>query len=229
MRRLLSSRAAAWLAPVLLTACNAILGNEPRILDVDSASPVPNASGEDATVGQEDAPLDSAPGATPSDTGAGAEQGPDAIASAEDARSSADATTTPDAQPAADVVATPPQDATADGSAPPQACPNGNGPYCGGDGIGGDPSTLYFCTAGMLRAMSPAPCPHGCHVVHAALDDYCEVDCNGMVNGGFYCGSEIGGSTDILYRCTGGASGTIMSYCPNGCSVQPMGTNDRCN
>jgi lysozyme len=40
------------------------------------------------------------------------------------------------------------------------SCPRSDGAYCGGDGVGGNPGTLYQCTAGNLSAIQT--CPNGC-------------------------------------------------------------------
>jgi hypothetical protein len=51
-----------------------------------------------------------------------------------------------------------------------QSCPNGDGDYCGGDGVPGCPHTLYHCVSGELT--NPKVCPNGCQVV-PNQNDYC--------------------------------------------------------
>ena len=51
--------------------------------------------------------------------------------------------------------------------APAIGCPNGNGSYCGGHGVGGDPGSLYSCTDGKLT-----------------LDERCSASCEDNGKGG---------------------------------------------
>ena len=46
-----------------------------------------------------------------------------------------------------------------------------DGDYCGGDDVGGDPSTLYQCTSGTLSVLTV--CTNGCAIEPGALDDQC--------------------------------------------------------
>lgn len=46
-----------------------------------------------------------------------------------------------------------------------------NGAYCGNDGLGSDPNTLFNCSGG--NASVRAHCVRGCHTAPAGTDDYC--------------------------------------------------------
>jgi hypothetical protein len=48
-------------------------------------------------------------------------------------------------------------------------CPNGDGSYCGGHGVGSDPSTLYMCKSGQVTPLEA--CEHGCE--HGSTGDQC--------------------------------------------------------
>jgi hypothetical protein len=102
-------------------------------------------------------------------------------------------------------------------------CPT-NGFYCGSDGVGGDPNTLYQCTGGV--ADIAAICPNGCQTNPPGQNDqcigwHCPTD-------GLYCGSDgVGGDAKTLYQCIGGVA-TVAQVCPNGCQTNPPGQNDRC-
>jgi hypothetical protein len=54
------------------------------------------------------------------------------------------------------------------------ACVNGNGLYCGGDVVPGDPKTLYQCNSGNLSIAQV--CPGQCQVLPAGVDDQCVPD-----------------------------------------------------
>jgi hypothetical protein len=60
---------------------------------------------------------------------------------------------------------------TEDTCATGSACPLGDGEYCGGNGIGGAPSTLYQCTAG--RITPKLECARGCRQMPAGQADAC--------------------------------------------------------
>jgi hypothetical protein len=110
---------------------------------------------------------------------------------------------------------------------PPGGCPLGNGLYCGGNGIAGDPTTLYRCTNGALAVVSA--CAAGCFVQPPGEDDACVDPTQTCGDGnGLYCGGNgIAGNPDTLYRCHDGVI-TVSSACAAGCVVQPPGTNDSC-
>jgi hypothetical protein len=50
-------------------------------------------------------------------------------------------------------------------------CPAGDGVYCGGNGIGGAPGTLYQCTAGKISKKKD--CANGCNPMPDGQDDTC--------------------------------------------------------
>ncbi|MHB1843402.1 MAG: MYXO-CTERM sorting domain-containing protein [Deltaproteobacteria bacterium] len=114
-----------------------------------------------------------------------------------------------------------------------------NGLYCGSsteNGFsGGDPSDLYDCQS--QKTAQKTACPYGCTVEPAGTNDQCNaapVDpCATAAYGGYYCGSSTqngfaGGDPSSLYLCNNGKTQT-KTYCPYGCTVEPSGTNDRCN
>ncbi len=51
------------------------------------------------------------------------------------------------------------------------ACPHGDGAYCGGSGIGGDPRVLYRCSAGRITPIRT--CASSCRVQPPGTDDTC--------------------------------------------------------
>lgn len=106
------------------------------------------------------------------------------------------------------------------------SCPD-DGLYCGGDQVGGDPSTLYRCSDHTLSIESA--CANGCNVQPAPTDDFCNAaPASECPNDGLYCGGDgVGGDASILYRCTAHHL-AIEESCSSGCSVQPAGVNDRC-
>ncbi|MFO0548818.1 MAG: hypothetical protein U0271_10545 [Polyangiaceae bacterium] len=63
-------------------------------------------------------------------------------------------------------------DASPDGSRPePVGCPVGEGLYCGGNGVGGDPNTLYNCSQGELTVAEI--CTTTCVKAPAGTPDHC--------------------------------------------------------
>ncbi len=59
-------------------------------------------------------------------------------------------------------------------------CPSGDGLYCGSDGVGGDPDTLYQCSGGTLTQIQH--CANGCVTASAGQSDYCQNSCSGTAN-----------------------------------------------
>ena len=46
---------------------------------------------------------------------------------------------------------------------------------------------------------------------------------------GEFCGNDgIGGDPNALYQCDGNGGVSSCSNCPNGCVIEPSGTNDYC-
>jgi hypothetical protein len=119
---------------------------------------------------------------------------------------------------------------TAPAQPPPQGewCPNNGGHYCGGNGVGGDPSTLYDCVKHSLSPMEN--CANGCRYNPPGVQDVCQApeSLGWCPNNGLYCGGDyIAGDPSTLYRCTSHQL-TVEQSCANGCKVNPDGINDRC-
>jgi len=104
-------------------------------------------------------------------------------------------------------------------------CVNGDGLYCGGDGVTGDPGTLYRCTAGDVSLLEV--CGHGCQRMPAGVDDQCAPP-SCPFGDGLYCGGDgVSGDPGTLYRCSGGTL-TVAQACSIGCQREPAGVNDQC-
>jgi hypothetical protein len=109
------------------------------------------------------------------------------------------------------------------------SCPN-DGLYCGGDYIGGDPSTLYQCISHELHVVQA--CADGCQVNPSGINDACKSApapvSTWCPNNGLYCGGDyIQGDPSTLYQCWSHQL-SVYQACANGCAVQPDGTNDYC-
>jgi hypothetical protein len=99
-------------------------------------------------------------------------------------------------------------------------CPNGNGTFCGGHGISGDPAKLYDCQDGVITLNKE--CGGSCNV---GSPDACSACPNGN---GAYCGGDgIQGDSNTLYDCSGGVL-SVIQVCPAGCQVMPAGVADTC-
>jgi hypothetical protein len=104
------------------------------------------------------------------------------------------------------------------------SCPYGDGLYCGGDGITGDPATLYRCSGGALWVAQA--CSGTCQKMPPGQNDRC-APC--PYGDGLYCGGDgITGNGATLYRCSGGAL-YLVEVCSHGCRSMPAGQNDLCN
>jgi GH25 family lysozyme M1 (1,4-beta-N-acetylmuramidase) len=107
------------------------------------------------------------------------------------------------------------------------SCIFGDGVYCGGNGVVGDPRTLYRCAGG--RATREELCAMGCASMPAGQDDRCRATNECPVGDGLYCGGDlIGGGRRTLYRCTEGKI-ALEQTCANSCVWEPVGSDDRCN
>lgn len=109
-------------------------------------------------------------------------------------------------------------------------CPSLTGDYCGGDSLGGDPSTLYHCSAAGQAPSSSQVCGNGCATKPSGTNDVCRSaqSCPGT---GAYCGSDgvQGGDAKTLYQCPGaGQAPTSSQPCASGCTIEPAGTPDFC-
>lgn len=83
--------------------------------------------------------------------------------------------------------------------------------YCGFAGCDGKAGTT---------TNTPAPAAAGTTVVTGS---------GNCVVGSNYCGGDkVTGDSSTLYRCTGGATGTVVQKCANGCRVN-TGDDDACN
>jgi hypothetical protein len=102
------------------------------------------------------------------------------------------------------------------------ACTSGRY-YCGGDGVVGDPTTLYRC--GINGSAAPAlVCMKGCAHKEPSKDDACV-----CVAGGFYCGNDqVLGDPNKLYQCNADNTATLVQTCPKSCVVR-TGQDDICN
>lgn len=108
-------------------------------------------------------------------------------------------------------------DAEADG---PTSCPAGEH-RCGGDGVVGDPSTLYRCLddGGATIAI---PCAKGC-TRRPGRSGACI-----CVAGTKYCGNDqVVGDPGSLYECQSDYSGKLLRVCDAGCSVK-ANAQDEC-
>ncbi len=107
------------------------------------------------------------------------------------------------------------------------SCPNGNGLYCGGNRVGGDPKTLYYCSGGTLSVSQN--CASGCQVMPPGVNDHCVGGTSCPNGNGLYCGSNgISGNPNTLYSCSNG-NVTPVQACAHGCHVMPAGANDQCS
>ncbi len=114
---------------------------------------------------------------------------------------------------------------------PPPSCPNGNGLFCGSDGIGGAANTLYCCSGGTPKVA--ALCAGGCTTKAAGIDDQCAMSSCPSSGAGLYCaGNGLPGCPNSLYRCAIDAQGnvevTLAQRCVNGCKANGAGVNDAC-
>lgn len=108
--------------------------------------------------------------------------------------------------------------------------------YCGNDGPGGDPDTLYRCSGSTVSIVRQ--CSNGCQT-NLGVDDACMTttssspssssgaSCVGL--SGDYCGTDyVGGSANTLYTCSGNQIVTSKT-CANGCVTNPNPAyNDTC-
>jgi hypothetical protein len=123
------------------------------------------------------------------------------------------------------VSASPPNDQCAP-PPPPPPCPNGDGLFCGGNGVTGASNTLYCCLGGSQAVA--AVCGSGCEANHPGVDDQCDMSsCPNNQNGPYCGGNGVPGCSISLYNCTGGHV-TLNQRCPNACVRQPQGLNDYC-
>jgi hypothetical protein len=106
-------------------------------------------------------------------------------------------------------------------------CPYGDGLYCGGNGVDGDPNTLFQCVAGVRAVVEM--CPSGCQAMPAGVNDECVGGSGPCTNGnGLYCGGDVvPGDSKTLYQCTDGYL-SVVQVCPGGCQVMPAGVDDQC-
>ena len=95
----------------------------------------------------------------------------------------------------------------------------------------GSPNDLVTCKGGLVSGT--APCPSGCKLNAAPLDDECKgtapQPCTGKADGK-YCGyslSGYSGSPSDLVTCSRGGVSSSMA-CGFGCQMNPPGINDEC-
>jgi hypothetical protein len=103
-------------------------------------------------------------------------------------------------------------------------CVNGNGLYCGGDGVTGNRNTLFRCTNGTVTEVGL--CATVCEFEPAGVPDQCAACPNGN---GLYCGGVkgINGNRNTLYHCSGGIL-SVAQICGFGCISEPAGVPDVC-
>jgi hypothetical protein len=107
--------------------------------------------------------------------------------------------------------------------AAPPACPNGDGLYCGGHGVGGTSGDLYNCTSGDLVLASDCT-PNGCEKIGKGGADIC--GCNGPSD----CPDSCAVCVEPSQFCGGGFSGS--NYCDldiNETLAQPCSSNADCD
>ncbi|MBK7826581.1 peptidoglycan DD-metalloendopeptidase family protein [Nannocystis sp.] len=107
---------------------------------------------------------------------------------------------------------------------------SGNGKYCGGTLMGGDPGALYNCQNG--GTANKQTCKSGCKVNPPGIADACNPEgdpCQGAASGdGPYCGGGLpGGDPNVLYQCVGKATESSET-CAEGCQQNPPGVADEC-
>jgi hypothetical protein len=106
----------------------------------------------------------------------------------------------------------------------------GNGAYCGGGLVGGDPNALYNCQNGTTA--NKEQCASGCQVNPPGVADECKASGDPCVNAsggnGLYCGGPLGGDPNALYNCQNGKTASKQD-CPAGCKQNPPGVADACN
>ncbi len=121
-------------------------------------------------------------------------------------------------------------------------CPNGNGRYCGGHGIGGKSGTLYACEGGKVTVAQA--CAAGCAATGSGGQDECQpaasctrnADCASdevCEQPSLVCGGEsgpsqcttdaallVGQSCSSSADCNPAAGGTMVcGACPSGCGT----------
>lgn len=109
--------------------------------------------------------------------------------------------------------------------------------YCGNDGPGGDPKTLYRCNGDTVAIASQ--CANGC-TTNDGVDDACTAgggttttgkgaSCDGL--SGDFCGTDfVGGDANTLYSCDGtNTAPTSTTVCANGCNTTTDGSFDTCS
>jgi hypothetical protein len=108
-------------------------------------------------------------------------------------------------------------------------CAYGDGFYCGGNTIGGDPSDLFECENGVPTRIRT--CANGCKAMPGGLEDRCIPDLCPFGDG-LYCGDGVYGNDFTLYRCEEGER-SIAQVCSRSsafapCVSQPPGVPDSC-
>ncbi len=99
------------------------------------------------------------------------------------------------------------------------ACPAGEH-RCGGDGVVGDPNTLYRCL-GDGGAVVAIPCTKGC-ARRPGRGGACV-----CVAGTKYCGNDqVVGDPSALYECRSDYSGKLLRVCDAGCTVKVNAEDD---
>lgn len=91
---------------------------------------------------------------------------------------------------------------------------------CGGDGVVGDPNTLYRCLGDGGAAVA-IPCTRGC-ARRPGRSGACI-----CVAGTKYCGNDqVVGDPSALYECQSDYSGKLLRVCDAGCTVKVNAEDD---
>ena len=102
--------------------------------------------------------------------------------------------------------------------------------YCGNDGLGKDPNTLYYCESAGGAITKSTKCGFTCVTMPSGQNDKCSTSgtCSN-VNTGYYCGNDkINGDKNTLYLCKS-SKPSGAKYCSKGCHVASSGYDDYCN
>ena len=107
-------------------------------------------------------------------------------------------------------------------------CPNGDGYYCGGHGVGGTKGTLYSCTGGALSLENP--CPNGCEDIGKGGNDQCGCNSNADCAQCGVCLQQalmcVSGSGVTGNNCTAYLDNALGMSCNKDSDCDPCGASD---
>jgi hypothetical protein len=100
---------------------------------------------------------------------------------------------------------------------------------CGGDGLRGDPDTLYRCLVDGGGSLVKK-CASGCvRDAGTGAGGRCVMPATPCKVGGFYCGGDkLDGDPAVLYTCGTGGTAVEKERCTKGCQVAKSGLDDAC-